>query len=344
MVKNVPKSIKAISSIILAEEALKRGIKVDHINYYQEKMAFLELSYGKHFEYLLGGKSSKTSAPASYAVENKDLSKSLLHRANISVAEGKLFHKSEINEANQFIKKIGYPIVVKKNDGSRGNLVFIGIKNQKDYNLAIKKILKKNNYVLIEKEFNGIEFRFVASRDKVFAVTNREPANVIGDGIYNIKELIKVKNSDLKRGEDYRSPLVKIKIDKTIKQNLFEQGININYIPNKGEKIYLRKEDSSSTISMGGDSIDVTDQVHPDIKKIAIKTIKAIPGLAYAGVDFMTNQDISKKPTKNSYIIIEINSSPGIFMHYSPYQGKSRNVAKEIIDILFPETKGKYVK
>ena len=341
MVKNVPKSIKATSSVILAEEALKRGIKISHINNHQKEMAFLELSYKNHFEYLLGGKSSKTSAPASYAVENKDLSKSLLHRANISVAEGKLFHKSEINEANQFIKKIGYPIVVKKNDGSRGNLVFVGIKNQKDYNLAIKKILKKNNYVLIEKEFKGIEFRFVASRDKVFAVTNREAANVIGDGIYNIKELIKVKNSDSKRGEDYRSPLVKIKIDKTIKQNLFEQGINISYIPNKGEKIYLRKE---ASISTGGDSIDVTDQVHSDIKKIVIKTIKAIPGLAYAGVDFMTNQDISKKPTKNSYIIIEINSSPGIFMHYSPYQGKTRNVAGAIIDILFPETKGKCMK
>ena len=57
----------------------------------------------------------------------------------------------------------------------------------------------------------------------------------------------------------------------------------------------------------------------------------------------MTNQDISKKPTKNSYIIIEINASPGIFMHHSPYKGRPRNVAKEIIDILFPETKGKYI-
>ena len=44
MVKNVPKSIKATSSVILAEEALKRGIKISHINNHQKEMAFLELS------------------------------------------------------------------------------------------------------------------------------------------------------------------------------------------------------------------------------------------------------------------------------------------------------------
>ena len=335
------KNIKYISQRLLIEESLARGINVDYLNKKQGDMAFFELSYKNHFEYISGGIISKMTAITHHCVTNKYLTKIFLERKKINVSKGMLFSKKNIAEAFMFIKKIGYPIVVKKNDGSRGNLVFVGIKNQKDCNLAIKKILKKNNYILVEKEFKGKEFRFVVSRDKVFAVTNREPANVIGDGIYNIKELIKAKNSDPKRGEHYRSPLVKIKIDKTIKQNLFEQGININYIPNKGEKIYLRKE---AAISTGGDSIDVTDRVHSDIKKIAIKTIKAIPGLAYAGVDFMTNQDISKKPTKNSYIIIEINSYPGIFMHYSPYQGKSRNVAKGIIDILFPETRGKYIK
>ena len=107
------------------------------------------------------------------------------------------------------------------------------------------------------------------------------------------------------------------------------------------EKIYLRNE---SSVSTGGDSIDVTDLVHPDLKKIAIKAVRAIPGLAYAGVDLMTNKDISKKPTKNSYIVLEINSSPGIDIHHFPFKGKSRDVAKGIIDILFPETKGKYVE
>ena len=104
----------------------------------------------------------------------------------------------------------------------------------------------------------------------------------------------------------------------------------------KGERIYLRK---NSNLSTGGDSIDITDIIHPDFKKIAIKTIHAIPGIVYAGIDLMTDKDISKKPTRNNYIIIEMNLSPGIFMHHFPYKGRSRNVAKEIIDMLFPENK-----
>ncbi len=340
MIKNVPKSIKAISSTLLANEAIKRGIKVDHINDYQEEMAFLELSCRKHFEYIIGQKSSKTSAPASYAEGNKVLAKSLLSRRKISVAEGKSFHKNKINEAYEFIKTIGYPIVIKPFDGDHGNLVFIGLKNEKGCDEAIKKIIKKSKYVLIEEEFKGKEFRFITTTKKVLAVTYRDPANIIGDGIHNIKELVKIKNSDPMRGEKNEKPLVKIKIDNITKQNLIEQKINLDYIPVKGKKIYLRKE---SNISTGGDSIDVTDQVHPELKKIAVKSVRAIPGLAYAGVDLMTNKDISKKPTKNSYIIVELNSSPGIYPQHFPCQGKPRNVAKEIIDILFPETKGKYL-
>ena len=339
---NIPKSIKANSSIIFAKEALKRNIKIDHINNYQNKMAFLELSYKNHFEYMMGQKSSKTSAIASEAVENKALTKSLLDRKGINTVKGRLFNRDcDINEIYRYAEKIEYPVVAKKFDGAHGYLVFLGIKNKKRLCESIEQIFKKDKYVLVEKEFKGKEFRFVASRDKVFAVTNRDPANVIGDGIHNIKELVKIKNSDPNRGEKNEKPLTRIKIDSIIKQNLVEQNIKLDYIPVEGKKIYLRKE---SNISTGGDSIDITDIVHPEFKKIVIASVKAIPGLAYAGVDLMTNKDISKKPTKSSYIIIELNSSPGIYLQHFPYQGKSRNVAKEIIDILFPETKGKYIK
>jgi len=339
---NIPKSIKVNSSIILVKEAKKRDIKIDHINYYQQEMAFLELSYKNHFEYIMGQKSSMTSATASEAVENKALTKSLLSRKKINVAEGRLFNKDcGINEICKYVEEIKYPVVVKKFDGAHGYLIFLGIRNRKRLFESIKEIFKKDKYVLIEKEFKGKEFRFITTTKKVLAVTYRDPANVIGDGIHNIKELIKIKNSDPNRGKKNEKPLTKIKIDNITKQNLIEQNIKLDYIPVKGKKIYLRKE---SNISTGGDSIDVTDIVHPELKKIAAMSVRAVPGLAYAGVDLMTNKDISKKPTKNSYIIVELNSSPGIYPQHFPYQGKSRNVAKEIIDILFPETKGKYVK
>ena len=330
----IPKSINMISSRILAKEAVKRGIKINHINNYQEEMAFLELSYKDHYEYILGSNISKTTVCATYAVKNKSITKSLLTRAEISVAKGKLFSKKNINEAYNFIDRIKYPVVVKPLDGAHGNLVFIGIKNKNDFNEKVKKIFQKHKYVLVEKEFSGKEYRFVCGRKRVFAVTYRESANIIGDGIHTIRELIKIKNQDPRRGEGHIYPLTKIKIDNSIKQYLKEQKREMEDILPSEKKIYLRK---NSNLSTGGDSIDVTDQVHPELKKIAIKTICAISGLAYGGVDIMISKNISKKPTKNSYIVIELNPSPGLRMHHFPAVGKPRNVAKEVINILFPE-------
>ncbi len=119
-------------------------------------------------------------------------------------------------------------------------------------------------------------------------------------------------------------------------QNLADQGLKLSDVVPIGKNIYLRK---NSNLSTGGDSIDFTDDVHRDFQKIVIKAVRAIPGLAYGGVDLMSNRDISEKPTKGSYIIVEINSSPGISLHYDPIKGKTRKVAKEAIDMLYPETK-----
>ena len=37
--------------------------------------------------------------------------------------------------------------------------------------------------------------------------------------------------------------------------------------------------------------------------------------------------------------IVEVNTVPGIHMHMRPSEGKPRNVAKYIVDMIFPETK-----
>lgn len=334
---NNPSTIKSISSRLLAEEASKRNINVEHLNPYQDDEAFLELNYKNHKEFIIGQRSSKTSIEAYWILENKDLTKRYLKKGNINVAEGKVFNKNDFKKnGNDYYKEIGFPIVIKPLSDAHGNLVFIGINNKTKYLESIKKVFEKNNYVLVEKEFKGKEFRFITNRKKVIAVTCREPANIIGDNIHTIQELIEIKNNDPRRGNANEKPLTKIKIDNVVKQCLADQKITIDSVIPKDKKIFLRK---NSNISTGGDSINVTDQAHNDFKDIAIESVCAIPGLPYAGVDLMTNIDISQKPTKNNYIIVEINSSPGIYPQHFPYQGKSINVAKEIINIIFPETK-----
>ena len=322
--------------MLIAEEALKRGIKLRHINTYQEENAFMELRLKKHYEYIQGSKSSQTSVTADRIVENKALTKDFLRAKGVCFTEGRLFFCKDTEAIRKFCENIGYPVVVKKYNGTHGNLVFVGVENFREVEAVLKLHFCKEKYALVEKEFKGREFRFLATRSKVLAVAFRDPANVVGDGKSTIKELVRQKNQDPGRGLNYSKPLMTIEIDDLVKVKLRSQKLDIDSVISKGKKIYLR---NNSNLSTGGDSIDVTDEVHSQFKRIAVKAVNAVPGLSYAGVDIMVKGDISKKPDQGSYAVLEMNSSPGIFMHHFPFAGEPRNVAGGIIDLLFPETK-----
>lgn len=328
-------TIRSISSVLLADEAMKRGIKVEHVNPYRYDEAFLKLEYKGHKEILIGQRSSKTSLEAYWILENKDLTRNFLQKSGINVAEGRVFKKEDAKDIPGYCEKIGYPVVAKKIAGSHGDLVFAGINNDEDLSEALSAIFQINNLVLIEKKFAGKEFRILATKEKVIGVINREPANVTGDGRHNIGELIETKNRDSKRGDEHDSFLTKIKIDETVIKKLSEQKLTLDSVPSGGVKVYLR---NNSNLSTGGDSVDYTDIIHPEYKKVAIQAICAIPGLAYAGIDLMS-RDITVKPLLGDYIIIEMNSSPGLRSHHMPYLGKPINAAGEIMDVLFPETR-----
>ena len=330
------KSIKSISSVLLADEALRRGITVKHLNPYRDDEAFLELDYKKHKEFIIGQRISKTSLEAYWILENKELTKEFLRRNDISVAKGKVFRKDDSDKIITYCEKIKFPVVIKPVAGAHGKDVCTNINNKKELKAVLKEVLKKNDYILAEKMFFGTEYRLIATRNKFLAATNRDPANIVGDGIHNIRELINIKNSDPRRGNTCQDIFVKIKIDNIVKGKLIEAKVKLKDVLSKGKKLYLR---DNSNISTGGDSIDVTKKIHPDFKKIAIKTIRAFSGLSYGGIDLMSDQDISKKPTKKSYIVLEVNSSPGISLQHYPFKGISRDVAKEIINMLFPEIK-----
>ena len=50
------------------------------------------------------------------------------------------------------------------------------------------------------------------------------------------------------------------------------------------------------------------------------------------------SKDIQAEQTGDMYNIVEINTVPGIHMHMKPSHGKPRNIAKYMVDMIFPET------
>ncbi len=81
------------------------------------------------------------------------------------------------------------------------------------------------------------------------------------------------KNEHPLRGDGSRTPLKKIALGDIEKLQLKEQGLTVDSVPEKGRKVQLR---ANSNISTGGDSIDMTDLMHPSYKALAVGITKAM--------------------------------------------------------------------
>ena len=255
----------------------------------------------------------------------------LLKKNNLNVIESKVFGEKEVEKGLSYAKEIGFPVVIKPTTLSRGRGVTTNIINEKEFrdawNHAISayKKSRKTKNVLVERHFEGDDYRFFVVGNKVISATLRKRANVIGDGVSTIRELIQRKNKQRVLNpylENYLIPEDENQLDLLVRQKY-----KLDDVLEKGKEIFLR---SPSNISAGGDSIDVTDKIHKEYKKIAIEAVKAIPGISYAGVDFIAT-DISKKPNSSNHIVSEIEFSPAPLAQF-PYQGKYRDLAGALLE------------
>lgn len=322
------------STRLILSEAKKLGMNIKHI--IGTKTFILEhKGVVKDFYYQNPG---SNSASGMFIVSSKRNTKNYLKSNGLVVPNGFAVKKSDSyaykKEVYMSLKK---PLVIKPDKGTQGKAITVGVKSMFEYNKAIKKAANfsknKDSWLIVEEQLVGFEeYRVLATKEKVIGVIKRNPANVVGDGFSNIRKLIKIKNSDPRRGE-YKDhpPLFKIIYDEEMKEFLKKQNLKWWTIPQENQTVYLR---GVSNISMGGDSIDFTDDVHKSVKEICLRAINLIPGLELGGVDFMS-KDITKEQTEDMYSIIEINNSPGIDIHDFPYKGVKRNAGIEFLKVMF---------
>ena len=317
---------------LLIIEMQKRNIDVSILD---KDMELIEAKYKQHKELILDRDSSITPYAESVIAGDKFITKRLLERENISVPKGDSFFYEDLELAKKFAKDIGYPVVIKPSFGSHGDNVFMNVMNEEDLCNCINTIFNdigKNKDYIIEEQFEGKEYRVFLTKNGDFAVLHREPAFVIGNGKDSIRQLIDIEN---KMREARINCLCPISVDNITIRCLEMQNLSLNYIPSKDEKIHVR---TNSNLAKGGVCEDYTDRTHKSVIEICNKILDVFPALHYIGVDFMT-KDITKEQTKDSYRIIEVNTVPGIHMHMRPSIGKSQNVAKYMVDMIFPETR-----
>jgi len=259
---------------------------------------------------------------------NKWIAKKLLQRENIPTPRGELIE--DLKEALEFIKQFGFPVVIKPLKESKCIGVTTDINDKNELEEAICYAKKYGQQILIEEFLEGRNYRLTVIDGKVEAACQRIHPYVIGDGIHNFRDLIRQKNRDPRRKKTKNSSIHPITVDRFTKKLLNKRGFDLNSIPPKDQIVFLSKR---INLGAGAETIDVTEKVHPQIARLAIK-VAIIFDAKVLGLDVLTN-NISKPPSrKNLVSIIEVNPYPLIEMHHFPYEGKPRNVAGAIWDMV----------
>ncbi|EME5380759.1 bifunctional glutamate--cysteine ligase GshA/glutathione synthetase GshB [Enterococcus faecium] len=322
-----------LSTQIFMFDAIQKGVQVKVLD---ESDQFLRLQFQDHVEYVKNANmTSKDSYIVPLIMENKTVTKKVLKEAGFRVPGGAEFSSMEeaVKAYPRFAEQ-AFVIKPKSTNYGLGITIFKEGASLEDYQAGLAIAFREDSSVLVEEFMPGTEYRFFVIDGEVQAIMLRVPANVIGDGIRTVKELVEEKNSAPLRGTNHRAPLELIQLGELEQLMLKEQGLTIESVPQANQIVYLRE---NSNISTGGDSIDMTDEFSEAYKKIAVSAVEAL-GAKISGIDLIIpDKEIDPTSDKKAYGIIEANFNPAMHMHVYPFAGKGRRLTMNVLKLLYPE-------
>jgi len=298
--------------------------------------------YTNHFKIKIKGKTFRfeTLPTAEFAnkytakiIDDKDLSKRHCKKGGFPVADGQSFWFWQKRKVMRFSRQIGFPLIVKPRGGSVSRHVTTNIQNDAQLKKAIYHAVKYSPAFIVERFIpDSFVYRATVIDSAFIACVQQTPANIIGDGISTIRELIDKKNNDPSRGEPCQKQftLYKIVENETTKKLLSEKGYAYDTILKKGELFYLQKD---PFLKLGGDLIEVTPIVHKDNLKL-FSDLARFFDIRLTGIDFLA-PNIAVSWKNQPCAILELNSMPCIELHHYPSSGAPTNPAGALADMFF---------
>jgi cyanophycin synthetase len=292
--------------------------------------SLVQLGHGKFQRRIQATVTSETKHIAVEIASDKRLTNQILSDLGLPVP--RQMRVRGPNDCVEAAERLGYPVVVKPLDGNHGKGVSINLRTPEAVRTAFEKAYEFSSVVIVETFQEGHDYRILVVNGRVLAVAHRVPGHVVGDGRHTIRELVEMVNADPRRGIGHEKVLTRLEIDHQAERLLGQAGLTADSVLPAGEVFSLR---STGNLSTGGTSVDRTDVIHYDNRIMAERAVKAI-GLDVGGVDFIS-PDISRSYKEVGGAIVEINAAPGFRMHVAPTEGRPRDVAGPVIDMLFPK-------
>ena len=263
------------------------------------------------------------SGEALAVTNSKDLTKQMLEAAGLPTPAGIAVCPDQFDEAVAHLAAARRPLVLKPSRGAKGEGITTGITTEDDLRAAwsiAERVAGDDSWLVLEEQVEGVDIRAYVVGRRVAAAATRIHAHVVGDGRQTITELIAEK-------QEWRVEHIILRkrpftVDPAV---LARAGRTLDTVPDDGEVVVLN---GVANIHVGGESVDVTELVHPDLLKLAVDAARAIPGLGVAGVDLLV-PDIR---SADGAVVLEANVQANSRPHNCPAYGRPRDVAGAIID------------
>lgn len=278
--------------------------------------------------------------PTSNKVKAKEISKDklatelALKDAGIRTSDSIGFGVNQYEQAKKYVEDSGKSYVFKPSNLNGGRGITLNV-DSSNFDQAWKfaetatRERKKEFHLIVQEFISGIETRFLVIEKQFNSAILRVPANVIGNGNNTIDELIAIKNKQ--RTFNPHLKVLPIKVDERVINNLNNEGLSLDSVPDSDQVIYLHK---SSNISLGGDSYEISHLVNNAMIQAAESAVQAIPGLSTAGVDMIYKSLDDRDP-----YVLELNPDANLRMHHYPYKGTPKEPVFDLIDAMLADFK-----
>jgi len=212
--------------------------------------------------------------------------------------------------ALELAETLGYPVVIKPLAQAQGRGVAAGLNTPAAVKKAYKQADMYSRHILVEKHFEGNDYRLHVCNGEVYYASHRIPGGVTGDGKQTVEALLAQLNADPDRQEKgNRKKRHQIPLDDEARELLEAQGLRPQSVPPKGLFVKLRR---IANVAAGGSSNRIEDLgvIHPDNIRLAVRAAAALR-LDIAAIDFLC-PDIRRSWMETGGIICEVNAQPQV--------------------------------
>nr|WP_239542376.1 N-acetylglutaminylglutamine synthetase [Micromonospora terminaliae] len=300
---------------IVADEAMRRGIRVEVTD---PRWGELRLSIGGRTVHTRESLSELTSAVAMSRCDDKRVTRRILTEAGLSVPHG----RTATGDADDlaFLADVG-PVVVKPARGEQGNGITVGVRTPEALTAAVELARRFCPDVLIEELREGEDLRVVVIDHEVVAAAVRRPAQITGDGVHDVTELIERQSRRRAAATGGES---RIPIDDMTREVVAEAGHHMHDVLPEGQVLAVRR---TANLHTGGTIHDVTAVLHPAIAEACVTASRALD-IPVTGLDLLV--PAANRP---EHVFIEANERPGLANH------EPQPTAERFVDLLFPGTR-----